>query len=155
MDTESESRESGGLLHTMTALTILALVSGVGYFWRQSVLMSPTSSSEDVSIVGTPLSASGTTTKIVSVLGDLTVFRTITTDTLTLVNANDIPSAVSRVTDLEREWDSAQSRLKSMNTAKWTEVDGAIDLVLRSLRAGSPDATSCKNALKSLLVVLE
>ena len=110
-----------------------------------------------MSAVGASVSSGGsdkTTTKIVSVLSDLTVFRTITADTLTLVNAGNIPGAVTRIADLEHEWDIARARLQPMNGAKWTEIDNAIDAVLRSLRSASPDPATCKSTLEALLITL-
>lgn len=82
------------------------------------------------------------------------IFRTITQDTLNLVNSGTLAQATTRVSDLEYEWDNAQSRLKPMNQAKWTEVDSAIDTVLRQLRAVNPNVESCKTALEALLQVL-
>ena len=38
-----------------------------------------------------------------------------------------------------------------MNGAKWTEIDNAIDTVLRSLRVTSPDPATCKSSLEALL----
>ena len=110
-----------------------------------------------MSAVGASVSSSGsgkTTTKIVSVLGDLTVFRTITADTLALVNTGNIPGAVTLVADLEHEWDIARGRLQPMNSAKWTEIDTGIDAVLRSLRSTSPDPATCKSSLEALLITL-
>ena len=69
--------------------------------------------------------------------------------------ANNLSGAKTRVADLEYEWDRAQSRLKPMNGAKWTEVDNAIDKVLRQIRAVNPNQQDCKSALENLLVVLK
>ncbi len=91
----------------------------------------------------------------VSPLGDMSVFIKITQDTRDLVVANDLAGAKTRVADLEYEWDNAQSRLKPMNGAKWTEVDNAIDKVLRELRAVNPTVEGSKSALDALLVVLK
>lgn len=62
---------------------------------------------------------------------------------------------MTRVGDLEHEWDIAQSRLKALDQTKWTEVDGAIDKVLRQLRAVNPNSETCKTALKELLKALD
>ena len=59
--------------------------------------------------------------------------------------------AKTRVADLEYEWDTAQSRLKPLNSAKWTEVDSAIDKVLREVRAVQPSQQNSKAALETLL----
>lgn len=82
------------------------------------------------------------------------IFRTITQDTLNLVNSGTLAQAITRIGDLEYEWDNAQSRLKPMSQAKWTEVDSAIDKVLRQLRSVNPNPETCKTALEALLNVL-
>ena len=84
-------------------------------------------------------------------LGDLSSFRTITSDTLVLVNRNDLAGAKDRIGDLEYEWDTAEGRLKPMNKAKWVEVDDAIDAVLRQLRSVHPNADSARTSLEKLL----
>ena len=42
-----------------------------------------------------------------------------------------------------------------MNGAKWTEIDDAIDKVLRQLRAVNPNQQECKSSLDALLAVLK
>ncbi len=71
------------------------------------------------------------------------------------MNSGILSQATTRVSDLEHEWDIAQSQLKSMNLAKWTEVDSAIDTVLRQLRAVNPNAETCKSSLEALLRILD
>ena len=63
--------------------------------------------------------------------------------------------AITRASDLEYEWDNAEARLKPMNQTKWTEVDSAIDKVLRQIRAVNPNSETCKTALENLLQVLD
>ena len=67
------------------------------------------------------------------------------------MNAGNIPGAITRIADLEHEWDISRARLQPMNGAKWTEIDNAIDTVLRSLRVTSPDPATCKSSLEALL----
>ena len=88
-------------------------------------------------------------------LGDLTVFKTITQDTLDFVNANNLSGAKTQVNDLEYEWDNSEARLKPMNPTKWTEIDTAIDQVLRQVRAVNPNAATCKSSLQALLTKLK
>ena len=90
----------------------------------------------------------------VSPLGDLSSFRTITEDTLALVNQGDLAGAKDRIADLEYEWDTAEGRLKPMNKAKWIEVDDAIDAALRQLRSVRPSANNAKISLETLLTKL-
>lgn len=89
-----------------------------------------------------------------SPLGDLSSFRTITQDTLNLVNQGDLAAAKDRIGDLEYEWDNAEARLKPMNRAKWTEVDDAIDAALRQVRAVRPNIASAASSLEALLAQL-
>jgi uncharacterized membrane-anchored protein len=90
-----------------------------------------------------------------SPLGDLSSFRTITQDTLNLVNQGNLAGAKDRIGDLEYEWDQAEARLKPMNRAKWTEVDDAIDAALRQVRAVKPNAANAASSLQALLGVLK
>jgi uncharacterized small protein (DUF1192 family) len=90
-----------------------------------------------------------------SSLGDLSTFRTIAQDTLNLLSANKQSEATTRIGDLEYEWDNAEAKLKPKDRAKWTEIDGKIDTVLRQLRAVSPNMVIEKSALESLLSVLK
>ena len=89
-----------------------------------------------------------------SPLGDLSEFRTITQDTLNLLNSGDQPGATARISDLETEWDNAQGRLKPKDTAAWTNIDGKIDTVLRELRATNPAPERENAALTALLAAL-
>ncbi|MEP6563436.1 MAG: hypothetical protein ABJD68_20440, partial [Nakamurella sp.] len=100
-----------------------------------------------------PDSAGGQSTQA-SALGDLTTFQTISQDSLDLLTAGDQSGATTRIGDLEYEWDAAQARLKSKDSAAWTEVDGKIDTVLRQLRSTSPNTDQEKAALIALLAVL-
>ncbi len=138
------SRSYNPLWQTAAALGIIAVLATAGYYWRQSALQ----------VTPEQTQTTATTTANVSPLGDLSNFKTITQDTLTLVNANDLPGAKTRVADLEYEWDTSEARLKTMNRAKWTEVDDAIDKVLRELRAVHPTVDSSKASLEALLGVL-
>jgi uncharacterized membrane-anchored protein len=140
-----ESKEKNGLWHTAVVVVLFLLVGGTGYFARHATLQS------DVSGSATTTRGAGAAT---SSLGDLSVFKTITQDTLDKLNAGDQSGATTRIGDLEYEWDNAQSRLKSKDRVEWTKVDGKIDTVLRELRAVSPNPTTEKAALQALLGVL-
>ncbi len=144
----AEDEHRGGLLQTIIVVALLIIAGGVGYHLRQSALQgaqTPTQSN----------GASTSTPSNTSPLGDLTSFRTITQDTLNLLDASNQSGATTRIGDLEYEWDNAEARLKSKNPTVWTLIDGKIDTVLRELRAVNPNITSEKNALNVLLAVLK
>ena len=82
-------------------------------------------------------------------------FRTITLDTLTLVQQGDQPGAAARVTDLETAWDDGQEALNAADCQAWTFVDQQIDPVLRSIRAGNPDPSKEEQAINALLATLQ
>ncbi len=88
-------------------------------------------------------------------LGDLSSFRVIVTDTLALVEKNDLSGGKTRIKDLELAWDSAEAGLKPRSPNDWHIVDGAIDTVLKSLRATNPNQVDCKNALENVLKALD
>jgi uncharacterized membrane-anchored protein len=144
-----ESKERGGLWQTAIVLALFLTLGGTGYHIRHAAI-----AAEIASPVTTPGSATSTQATFTSPLGDLSVFRTITQDTLDKLNAGDQSGATTRISDLEYEWDNAQARLKPKNGAEWTKIDGKIDTVLRELRAVSPNATTEKAALQALLSVL-
>ncbi len=141
-----ESKERGGLWQTAIVLALFLILGGTGYYVRHSALAVE---------IAVPIimsnSATSTQTASASPLGDLSLFRTITQDTLDMLNKGDQSGATTRISDLEYEWDNAQSRLKSKDKAAWTVIDGKIDTVLRELRAVHPNVTSEKSALEAVL----
>ncbi|TIC79483.1 hypothetical protein E8D37_16925 [Nocardioides sp. GY 10127] len=81
-------------------------------------------------------------------------YRTITTDTLALVDQGDQAGAQTRITDLETAWDDDESTLQPMDCAAWTTLDGQIDDALTAVRASSPQQADEDQALRTLLTTL-
>lgn len=141
----AESHERGGLWQTVIAVGLLLLAAGSCYAFRQKQLQAATEQT-------TGTSSSGSSQP--SGIGDLSSFKTITSDTLALVNAGNQSGAVTRIADLEYSWDQAEAVLKRRDPSRWTEVDTAIDGALRAVRAVHPDSASEKSALQYLLDVI-
>lgn len=154
---ESNTTQRVAILQTVGTIALLLLIAVPAYAWRHKALQAESNVSDtNVAQTNTTSNQTSQTTQAgkTSALGDLSTFRKITEDTRSLVVANDMPGAVTRVADLEHEWDVSQARLKPMNQAKWTEVDNAIDKVLREIRAVRPNPETAKSALDALLSVL-
>ena len=147
---KQDEKQVGGLKQTIIVLALLFISAAIGYSWRQSVLSAPIEQP-----AATSVNTSSSSTQHQAPLGDLSNFQTIVQDTLDLVNAGKLADAKIRVGDLEYEWDNAEAKLKPMNRAKWTEMDDAIDSVLRQVRAVNPNVTSCKSSLETLLAIIE
>ncbi|MEP6979285.1 MAG: hypothetical protein ABJA16_00820 [Nakamurella sp.] len=143
---EAEADERGGHWQTVVVIGALLIAGGIGYTVRKAAL-------DDTIALQATVGAGGGSAPG-SPLGDTTTFRTITQDTLGLLDAGDQAAATTRIDDLEYEWDQAQSVLKPLDVTAWNVVDGKIDTVLRELRATSPQAGSEKTALTALLGAL-
>ena len=147
-DRKGELEEKGGLLQTVIVCLIFLVVGGLGYHAQKAALQ------QDSSNVTTEVSHEAQGTSSHPLLGDLSLFKTITQSTLEKLQQGDQAGATTRISDLEYEWDAAQARLKSKDKNTWTVIDGKIDAVLRELRAVSPNPISEKIALQNLLSAL-
>lgn len=84
----------------------------------------------------------------------VTSFRTITLDTLALVQQGDTQGAAARITDLETAWDDAQDALNAADCQAWTFVDRQIDPVLAAVRSANPDQATEEQVIGELLSTL-
>ena len=88
-------------------------------------------------------------------IGDLSSYRALVVDTLSLVEKGDLGGAKAHIKDLEISWDEAEPSLKPRSPAEWHTIDKAIDRALSDLRASSPDAASCKQSLAAVLTIMD
>jgi hypothetical protein len=88
-------------------------------------------------------------------LGDMTAFKTISSDTLKIIQAGDLAAAKTRIKDLENAWDVAAPTLRKVNGDSWNTLDKALDKSLHALRAVSPDAKASADALTAMNVVMD
>ena len=144
-----EDQSRSGILQTGIVLASLLIAAIIGYHVRHSAIQTPAAN------VQTTATTSGSMSQKNSPLGDLSSLKTITQDTLDLLNAGNQSGATTRIGDLEYEWDNSQARLKPKSPATWTTIDGKIDTVLRELRAVHPNVGSEKSALQALLAVIQ
>ncbi|WP_240194748.1 hypothetical protein [Desulfobulbus rhabdoformis] len=150
---KSERRlRSRNVVFAQVIFVLIALlsVSWGGYYWRNGELTA--------SLANKSFSDKGRASATVSSmrpLGDLSLYRTISVDSLALVDSGKFAEAKSRVRDLESAWDRAAGRLRAMDKEIWTKVDDAIDSVLHNLRAFHPDTTECHASLLSLITTID
>ncbi len=118
------------------ALLLTAAATG-GYVWQSGRLQA-----QQV--------AERTATAETAPLGDLSRFKTLTAAMLDSVNSGDWSKANGHADEIEYAWDAAESRLRPLNADAWSNVDDAIDGVLRQIRSIHPDPESARSALQAL-----
>lgn len=143
---EDDEKSKGAFWQLAIVVMILLVLSVGGYFFRQHQLKSEAAAAAAAS------QASGGQ---VSPLGDLSNFTSITQAMLTAVNNGDWSTANARANDIEGAWDNSEARLKPMDPAAWTQVDTAIDKVLREIRAVHPNQQTAQTALQNLAATLQ
>ncbi|MCP8967825.1 COG4705 family protein [Ectobacillus ponti] len=120
------------------AVLCLFLVAGIGgYMWRSASIAAKTDSSQ------------------ATLSGQLTSFIQLEQDMLNNVNTNHFNAAKKQADTLEQEWDTAEPKLRKIDSASWTKIDGTIDSVLATVRSSNPDAGKCKSALNDSLNTLK
>ncbi|MGI8811997.1 MAG: hypothetical protein ACR2IH_05655, partial [Pyrinomonadaceae bacterium] len=90
-----------------------------------------------------------------SPIGDLSPFRDIANEMLQFSIKGDAAATKARATSLETAWDTAQPKLQSANPQQWTELDTAIDAVLKDARSGNPLGSDTRRALENLISLID
>lgn len=143
---EDDEKSRGAFWQLAIVVAILLVLSVGGYMYRQHQLRSEAAAST------TAGQASG---QLAAPLGNLSNFTSITQAMLAAVNSNDWGTANARANDIEGLWDNSEARLKPLNPTAWAHVDGAIDKVLREIRAVHPNQQTAQTALQNLLAALK
>ncbi len=139
---EQDEQRGGNAFWQLVVVVVLLLVVSVGgYVWRHQQLQQP--------LVPSTTSSAGTAQ--LGPLGDVSNFTNLSQATLDSVNTGDWATANTHVDAIEFAWDNAQARLKPMNSAKWTQIDGDLDKVFREVRAVHPNQQTAQTALQTLL----
>ncbi|NHC42008.1 hypothetical protein G6549_18820 [Bacillus sp. MM2020_1] len=121
------------LTQTILVLVIFLFVGIGGYNWRSNTIASQGAAEQT------------------TLAGQLNNFAKIENDILNTVNKNDVASAKKGADHLEHQWDTQEPKLRNIDGATWTKIDGTIDVVLAAVRSSNPDVNKCKTALNNSL----
>ncbi len=88
-------------------------------------------------------------------LGDLSTFRSITADTLSIAKKGKLTAAKTRIADLEKAWDTSEPKLKPQDTKNWRTIDKAIDAALDALRSPNPTKQDSVSKLQKLIATMD
>lgn len=141
------------LVQVVATLGLVVVLGGLFYGWRSRDLDAQ-AAAPPVAVTagaGTDTANGSSAAKSTSPLGDMWAFIVITQDTLDLLNAGKQGEATNRITDLESAWDNAAATLQRRDKQEWHAVDDKIDVVLREMRAPSPNPVTEAQALQALL----
>jgi hypothetical protein len=87
-------------------------------------------------------------------LGDLSNFKTIIADVRAFLDRGDMTGAAKRITDWETAWDQAETAIRPLNQAQWSNIDQASDGALSAVRKSTPDLAAAKAAVATLMAEL-
>lgn len=90
-----------------------------------------------------------------SKLGDLSKFRIIASDSLSLIERGEWDRIKDRIKQLELSWDEAEAGIKPRDARSWHKIDQALDRALTSIRADHPVREECKKAVADLISIIE
>lgn len=130
------------LIQTIAVFTVLALASGIGYYFRHMQILDNAS-------------VSSANTAIVGDSGDYQAFIQIEQDALGYVKAADYQNAKTSADDLEFAWDQSAAILRANDAEKWDTIDQTIDGVLRELRAVNPDEANCISSIETSITAMQ
>lgn len=133
---ETKGIKRNALSQTIVVLCLFLAVGIGGYTYLNNKISAKTDSSQ-------------TTLK-----GQLNNIITIENDMLKFVNTKDYASVKAKADDLEQTWDTSEPKLRKIDSATWTQIDGTMDEVLASARSSNPDQNKCKSAINNSLDLL-
>ncbi|MBS4199201.1 hypothetical protein KHA93_05970 [Bacillus sp. FJAT-49732] len=130
---QSNANNKHALAQTIVIIVIFLVIGIGGYKWRINNITSQ-GAAEHATLAGQ--------------LNDFVKFEN---DMLNAVNKNDFATAKKGADNLEHQWDTQEPKLRKIDGATWTKIDGTIDVVLAAVRSSNPDVSKCKTALTNSL----
>ncbi|MGN5454745.1 MAG: hypothetical protein ACI4XN_02045 [Candidatus Kurthia intestinigallinarum] len=85
----------------------------------------------------------------------LTPFIALENQLIQDAKVKDFNKATQDADKLEKQWDTNEPKLRSIDSSSWTKVDGTIDVVLASVRSSSPSATKIQQAATDSTLVMK